>query len=470
MLGAPPTILWLRRDLRLDDHPALTAALAPGGPVIPLFIRDTVTDEQGSAAQWRLGAALASFAARLEGLGSRLILRQGPALVVLRALVAETGAVAVHWTRAYDAPAIARDTEIKACLRAGGVAATGHPGFLLAEPWQISTGQGGPYRVYGPFWKALRQRDTGLPLPAPKHLPPPDRWPHSAALADWCLGAGMRRGAGVVAARASVGEGAAQARLARFLSGPLETYAHDRDFPALPATSGLSEHLSYGEISPRRIWHGGLRALHAGQGGAEKFLSELAWRDFAWHLFHHRPDMGTRNWRPEWDAFPWRGDNSDAEAWRRGRTGVAFVDAALREMIVSGRMHNRARMIAASYLTKHLLTDWRIGLAWFAEYLTDWDAASNALGWQWVAGSGPDAAPYFRIFNPDTQAQKFDPDGAYRARYLAEGQRHPPADALAYDDAIPLSWGPRGRLPATPPMTLAEGRVRALAAYARLGR
>jgi len=277
----------------------------------------------------------------------------------------------------------------------------------------------------------------------------------------------MRRGAAVVSAHQSPGEGAALARLAAFAEGPMAGYAARRDFMAEPATSGLSENLTWGEISPRRIWHRGWRAMEEGNPGAETFLKELVWREFAWHLMHHYPQIASRNWKPDWDAFPWRGDSAEAERWRRGQTGEPVVDAAMREMYVTGRMHNRARMIVASYLTKHLLTDWRIGLDWFAECLTDWDPAANAMGWQWVAGSGPDAAPFFRIFNPATQAEKFDPEARYRRRWVAELSRNPGADALSFFDAAPLSWqlDPARRYP-LPMIDLAAGRERALAALA----
>ena len=232
------------------------------------------------------------------------------------------------------------------------------------------------------------------------------------------------------------------------------------------STSSLSENLTYGEIGPRTVWHAAARALDDGHAGDEHFRKELVWREFAYHLMHHTPHIVDRHWRDAWDAFPWRGDNDDAERWRRGLTGVPFVDAAMREMYVTGKMHNRSRMIAGSYLTKHLMTDWRVGLAWFADCLTDWDPASNAMGWQWVAGSGPDAAPYFRIFNPDTQAEKFDADGSYQRRFVAELSETPGPEALSYFEAVPRAWhlDPTAAYPA-PVIGLAEGRALALAAY-----
>ncbi len=279
----------------------------------------------------------------------------------------------------------------------------------------------------------------------------------------------MRRGAGVVGPWQRVGEAAALARLEAFAAAPMAAYSAERDIPGqADATSGLSENLAWGEISPRSLWATGFRAMQEGNPGAETFLKEVVWREFAYHLMHHTPHILTRSWREGWEDFPWRGDNPDAERWRRGQTGEPFVDAAMREMYVTGRMHNRARMIVASYLTKHLLTDWRVGQAWFADCLTDWDPASNAMGWQWVAGCGPDASPYFRIFNPAGQAEKFDGDQIYRRRWVAELSRNPGPEALSYFEAVPKSWELKpGAAYPLPLVDLAEGRARALAAYAQ---
>lgn len=461
-----PLILWFRRDFRLADLPMLAQAVALRRPLLPVFILDPETEALGAAAKWRLGLAIAAHARRLEGFGSRLILRRGPALAVLERLVAETGAVGAHWSRLYDPAAQARDTAVKAGLRARGLEAVSHAGHLLHEPWQVATGQGGFYRVYTPFWRAVKDRDPGPAMPPPQVWRAPAAWPASAVLADWQLGAGMRRGAAVVAPWQVVGEAAALNRLAQFLAGPIDAYGVARDFPARNGTSRLSENLTYGEIGPRTLWQAGMRAWHEGRAGAEVFLKELVWREFAAHLQHHTPHIAERNWRAEWDGFPWRGDNDDAERWRRGMTGEPLVDAAMREMVVTGTMHNRGRMIVASYLTKHLLTDWRVGQRWFADWLTDWDPASNAMGWQWAAGSGPDAAPYFRIFNPAGQAEKFDPGWVYRRRFVAELSPAPGPEALAYFDAVPRCWRlDAGRPYPAPVIGLAEGRARALAAY-----
>jgi deoxyribodipyrimidine photo-lyase len=444
----------------------LAAAAASGRPVVPVFVLDAETEALGAAAKWRLGLGLAAFARALEGIGSKLILRRGGALEVLQGLAAELGAGAVHWARLYDAEGKVRDTDIKAELRKAGLEAVSHSGHLLFEPWTVATGQGGFYKVYSPYWRAVKGLDVPAPLPTPVRLRGPQVWPASDVLEDWQMGRAMRRGAAVVAQYVGVGEAVAQARLAAFLDGPVDVYKERRDFPAEDATSRLSENLTYGEIGPRTVWHGGMRALHEGRSGAEHFLKELVWREYAYHLLHHSPHITTRNWREEWDGFAWRGDNEDAERWRRGMTGEPFVDAAMREMYVTGTMHNRARMIAGSYLTKHLLTDWRVGQQWFAECLTDWDVAANAMGWQWVAGSGPDAALYFRVFNPETQATKFDAKAAYRHRFIAELAPAPGGDALAYFDAVPRAWGlDASQLYPERMISLALGRQRALDAY-----
>ena len=462
-----PLIIWFRRDLRLADHPMLRAALATGRPLIPLFILDPETDGLGAAPKWRLGLSVEKFAQDLAAMGAHLTLRRGDALAVLEALIAETGAAGVMWQRMYDPAAKVRDTAVKAALKAHGLIAESHAGALLFEPWDVQTGAGGYYKVYTPFWRAVSGRDVAAPLPAPTEWRAPAAWPASDDLADWQMGAAMRRGAAVVLPYQHVGEAAALAQLDAFIGSRVEGYKQDRDFPALTgATSGLSENLAWGEIGPRTIWAAGQRAAQQGAGGAEHFLKELVWREFAYHLMHHAPQMLTENWREGWEAFPWRADNPDAERWRRGMTGEPFVDAAMREMYVTGRMHNRARMIVASYLTKHLLTDWRVGQAWFEDCLIDWDPAANAMGWQWVAGCGPDAAPYFRVFNPAGQAEKFDKDNRYIRRFVAELARPPKADALAYFDAVPKAWGLRATqaYPA-PVIDLAAGRARALAAY-----
>jgi len=469
MSGSSPILLWLRRDLRLSDHPALLAAIGRGGAVIPVFIRDDSVDDLGAAPKWRLGLGLEHLAGRLRDKGSRLIFRSGDALEVLRRLADETGAGAVYWTRLYDPRAIDRDRKVKSALIDAGLDAKSHPGHVLFEPWTVETGEGSYYKVYTPMWRAVKDRDVPGPESAPSRIPAPGAWPDSEALEGWHMGAAMDRGAAVCAPHQNVGEEAAQGRLGWFMAHAVDAYRTGRNLPAEPGCSGLSENLTYGEISPRQCWHAGWRAVQEGAKGAETWVKELVWREFAYHLIYHTPRITSENWREKWDAFPWKTATRSEPvlAWKQGRTGVPFVDAAMREMYVTGRMHNRARMVVASYLTKHMLTHWKVGLRWFEDCLTDWDPASNALGWQWVAGCGPDAAPYFRIFNPETQAEKFDPEGRYRRRWIAEGQAHPPETALSYFDAIPRGWqmSAGDAYPREPVVGLKEGRERALAAY-----
>ena len=463
-----PVIVWIRRDLRLADNPALAGAIRTGRPVIPVFIADETLCGLGAAPEWRLKLGLDHFSERLREAGSRLVFRQGNALSVLKTLVAETGAVGVYWNRAYHPDEIARDRKVKIELRAQSLDANSFPGNLIFEPWEVTTGAGGFYRVFTPFWKNARQIQATPPCAIPLRLSAPAVWPRSDDLADWTARHRMGRGAAIVRPHLLLGERAAQDRLETFCDTRLGNYAKDRDFPARPATSGLSEPLAYGEISPRQIWFHVMRLWQAGAAGAEAFLKELSWREFAYHLMFHTPRILTGNWREEWDAFPWNKDEKHPHviSWKRGRTGMPFVDAAMREMYVSGRMHNRGRMIVASYLAKHLMTDWRIGQRWFENCLTDWDPASNAMGWQWAAGSGPDAAPYFRVFNPETQLKKFDPEGNYRNAWIAEGAKDTSDTAQLYFKAIPRRWrmSPENAYP-PPIISPQKGRERALFAY-----
>ncbi|MBD0865919.1 MAG: deoxyribodipyrimidine photo-lyase [Rhodobacteraceae bacterium] len=465
-------ILWFRRDLRLRDHPALAAACATGRPVIPVCILDPETEALGAAPKWRWGQGVARFAETLAAHGAQLMLQRGAALEVLQSLVAETGARDVYWSRLYDPASVARDTAVKSALKAKGIVARSFPGHLMYEPWTARTKTGGFYKAYTPFWKSRRLHPVDPLVPAPVRIPAPDTWPVSERLADWHLDCAMRRGGPVLAAHARVGERAAQARLDWFVDKRLSSYAVLRDVPAEDGTSGLSEHLALGELSPRRCWWAAGRLFDAGSAGAETFRKELVWREFAYHLMHHTPHIITRNWKPDWDRFPWNSDATHPHvlAWKQGRTGIEFVDAAMRELYVTGRMHNRARMIVASYLTKHLLTHWQIGQAWFDTRLTDWDPANNAMGWQWSAGSGPDAAPYFRVFNPVTQLNKFDKDRRYTRHWLAETVSNPSDDALSFFDAAPPQWGlkPTDAYP-NPIITAEDGRKRALQAYESRG-
>ena len=468
MQSNTPIIMWFRRDLRLSDHPALCAAAESGRPVIPVFICDDAVRGLGTAPQWRLGLGVGHLQDRLREKGSDLILRQGRALDMLQDLIRDTGATAVYWSRLYDPDTVERDTEIKATLKDQGIDARSFGGHLMFEPWSVETKTGGYYKVFTPFWRSVQGRDVAYPLAEPETLPAPDDWPKSEQLADWALGRGMYRGAEIVRPHIQLGEAAAQDRLDYFIDELVGDYVANRDRPGVDGTSNLSENLALGEISPHQCWHAGARAQDQGKQGAETFLKELVWREFAYHLMHHTPRILTGNWKPDWDEFPWQtdGDHPYVLAWKQGRTGLPFVDASLRVMYVTGRMHNRGRMIVASYLTKHLLTHWKIGLDWFADCLTDWDPASNAMGWQWSAGSGPDATPYFRVFNPASQLDKFDPKGVYADKWIAEGRAQPSATASSYFDAVPKRWGlsPDDAYP-DPIVTPADGRKRALGAY-----
>ncbi|RKE93740.1 cryptochrome/photolyase family protein [Sulfitobacter guttiformis] len=473
MSETSPILIWLRRDLRLSDHPALHAACQSGRPVIPVFILDAQYDALAAAPKFRLGLGLEHHGAALEEKGSRLILRRNQsALDALRELIEQTGAKSVYWTRQYDPQAVARDSDVKSALKDEGIEAKSFGGHLMFEPWTVETKTGGYYKVYTPFWRSVKDRDVEAPLAAPAKITAPESWPASDLLADWNMGAAMKRGADVVRPFVQLGEKAAQSRLGAFLAHKVADYDTTRDLPGVDGTSCLSENLALGEISPNQCWHAGQRALHEGKSGAETFLKELVWREFAYHLMHHTPRILDRNWREEWEDFDWNEDERRAEvkAWKQGRTGIPFVDAAMREMYVTGRMHNRGRMIVASYLTKHLLCHWRIGQKWFEECLIDWDPASNAMGWQWSAGSGPDATPYFRVFNPVTQLDKFDKKRDYADRWIAEGHRNPHSDALSFYEAIPRQWNMTAQdsYPA-PVVDVSDGRKRALSAYENRG-
>jgi len=418
-----------RHDLRLADNPALHAAV--GRPIIPIYVFDEDSPgvrAPGGASRWWLHGSLASLARDLAALGSRLHILRGPASELVPALAAAAGASHVFWNRRYDGAGVAIDAAIKARLRAEGVDARSFKAQLLHEPWEVETKAGGPYGVFSPFWRAALQRpEPEAPLPAPKALssaPWPKGAPRRCGLDDLALLPRRPDWAGGLRERWEPGEAGAYARLRVFLSGPLAEYADQRDRPDCAATSFLSPHLAFGEISPRQIWRAVRFAVAARaefERPAGKFLSEVGWREFSYHLLYHNPDLARTNYNARFDDFPWTGPDPDAlTAWRMGRTGFPIVDAGMRELWRTGYMHNRVRMIAASFLVKNLLVDWREGEAWFWDTLCDADPANNAASWQWVAGSGADAAPYFRIFNPVLQGEKFDPSGAYVRAHAPE--------------------------------------------------
>jgi deoxyribodipyrimidine photo-lyase len=422
---APPTLLWFRQDLRLADNPALLAAAA-AGPVIPVYILDDATPGKwamGGASRWWLHHSLGALDRALHAKGSRLILRRGPAADQIKRLVRETGASSVHWNRCYEPFAVERDQKLKAELKSDGIGATSHNAALLYEPHEIANRNGEPFKVFTAFWRACCAIEPAPPGKMPAAIPAPQKWPASESLADWQLLPSKPDWAGGLRQSWTPGEAGAKARLEQFIEEPIADYAGGRDVPGLDVTSRLSPHLHFGEIGPRQVFHAVRFALHRHAALAkpgEKFLSELGWREFCHSLLFHFPQLPERNLRPEFDRFPWRTDAKALTAWQRGLTGYPIVDAGMRQLWQTGWMHNRVRMVTASFLIKHLLLDWRSGERWFWDTLVDADLANNAAGWQWVAGSGADAAPFFRIFNPVLQGEKFDAKGAYVRRYVPE--------------------------------------------------
>jgi deoxyribodipyrimidine photo-lyase len=430
-----PSIVWFRQDLRLQDNPALHAAIARGGPIVPVYMLDDVGERRwvpGGASRWWLHHSLAALDAALRERASRLILRRGEAADELEAIVQATGAAAVFWNRRYEPAAIARDAAIKARLAANGIEAKSFNGALLNEPHTITNKQGRPFQVFTPYWRHC----LTLPVAAPikltaAELPAPARWPRSLELAELELLPTIPWDAGLSAVWQPGEEGAAQ-RLKAFAARAMENYADSRDFPGRTGTSMLSPSLHFGEVSPRQIW-AAVKALAKDSGvfppsnGARVFLAEVGWREFAHHLLFHFPTTPVSPLREEFARFPWAEDpdGKKLRAWQRGRTGYPIVDAGMRQLWQTGWMHNRVRMIAASFLVKHLRLPWTHGAAWFWDTLVDADLASNTLGWQWSAGCGADAAPYFRIFAPVLQGLKFDANGDYVRRWVPELARLP---------------------------------------------
>ncbi|SFX86327.1 deoxyribodipyrimidine photo-lyase [Paracoccus pantotrophus] len=470
----PPSILWLCRDFRFRDNAALAAA-AGAGPVLPVFLIDGALRAQGAASRWRLQRALLAFDAELRRRhGATVLVLEGEPWDILPALAARIGAGSLHMNDWPEPATIAAQQRLGRALAGTPVRLVLHPGHLLVHPRALRTGSGGAYRVFTPFARALRAIGPDRPGGEAASLSPLADPPRGLALDRLDLAPDLHRGRAVLERHAlPAGEAAALARLGDFLDRAAG-YAAQRDRPDLQATSGLSEHLAMGEIGPRDLWaiaSARAKADPAASPGIAAFLTELIWREFAWHLLIEFPRLARQPWRPEWADFPWRGDSAALTRWRRAETGIALVDAGLREMRVTGRMHNRVRMVAASWLTKHLLTDWRLGLAHFADSLTDWDPAANAMNWQWVAGCGPDAAPFFRIFNPERQAAQFDPQGRYRRRWLLGWQGAEGEEARAYFDSLPPGWDvPRTWQDRATPERLAQGRSRALEAHAAFRR
>jgi deoxyribodipyrimidine photo-lyase len=432
----PPVLLWLRQDLRLADHPALCAAVESGAPVIPVFLWAPWEEAEwapGAASRWWLHESLQSLRADLEQRGSRLILRRvaSDSLATLRELLQETGARAVFWSRRYEPQLIARDRRIKEALRADGLDARSFNAALLIEPWDVRNKSGRPFQVFTPFWKHVSATCTAPePLPAPTTLPAPRDWPASAPLEELELMPRIPWHEGM-ARDWQPGEAPAARQLAAFLDDGVEGYSEGRNLPATRGTSRLSPHLHFGEISPRQIWH----AARPWRGG--QFMAEIGWREFAHHLLYHFPHTPGEPLRAEYSRFPWADDAAQLEAWRRGRTGVPLVDAGMRELWTTGWMHNRVRMVVGSFLVKNLRLHWLEGARWFWDTLVDADLAANTLGWQWTAGCGADAAPYFRVFNPVSQGLKFDPTGDYVRRWVPELARLSGGDIHAPWEARP---------------------------------
>jgi deoxyribodipyrimidine photo-lyase len=438
------SLVWLRDDLRLADNPALNAAVSTGDRIAVLYVLDDESPEIrpiGAASRWWLHQSLHQLQQDLAALGGSLILRRGATRDVLPAVVAEVGATSVHWNRRYGS-ARAIDTELKVSLPD----AHSYTGSLLHDPWSVTTGAGTPFKVFTPFWKSiLAGPEPRQPLVAPASIAGVEA--ASDSLESWNL-LPDRTWASEFPDQWAPGEAGAHERLDRFLTTGLALY-HRRDEPGIESTSGLSPHFRFGEISPYQVWHAVESVVTPEtRANASRFLSEVGWREFSYHQLFHNTDIHRRNLRAEFDEFPWEKPNAaHLSAWKKGTTGVELVDAGMRELWKIGTMHNRVRMVTASVLIKNLGIDWRIGEAWFWNTLVDADEASNPASWQWVAGSGYDAAPYFRVFNPELQAAKFDPDSVYRARWIEE------YNTPLYPEPI---------------VSLSETRARALADYSTM--
>ncbi len=471
-------LVWFRRDLRLADHPALRQAAARHQRVIPVYLHaphEEAPWSPGAASRWWLHQSLTALTAALESCGLRLIIRQGDSLALLRELLGETGATAVYWNRLYEPATIARDRVVKAALRDAGFIAESSQAAVLIEPWTLLKTDQTPYQVFTPFWKACRERfPPAAPLPVPR-LSGPESWPVSLPLASLKLPPRLPWADGLAAAWRP-GEAGAQAQLAWFCETALTGYAQWRDWPGRDGVSRLSPHLHFGEISPRQVWNAVANAIGGDpldHKGAETFLREIGWREFAHYVLYHWPHTAEQPLQARFNAYPWREDYADLlHAWQQGQTGYPLVDAGMRQLWRTGWMHNRVRMIVASFLTKNCRIPWQEGARWFWETLVDADLASNSLGWQWTAGCGVDAAPYFRVFNPIRQSEKFDPDGDYLRWWIPEvaklsaSARHQPWTlSLAEQKTAGFALGqdyPR------PVVDLAASRVEALVGYARL--
>jgi deoxyribodipyrimidine photo-lyase len=470
-------ILWFRRDLRLADNPALLRALRAVRRLVPLYIH--APDEEadwrpGAASRWWLHHSLAALDESLRPKGSRLLIRRGPSLETLRQIARETGASQVYWNRLYEPANIARDTAIKQALRGDGLAVESCNSALLREPWAVARGKGEPYKVFTPYWQALQKQGLGEPpQAAPDALPPPPPGLESLERDSLRLLPSLPWDGGLRQAW-QPGEAGAWARLDAFIGEAAADYATERDRPGHPGTARLSPHLHFGEIGPRQIVHALQTRLPPGQAGAESHLRQLGWREFAHHLLFHFARTPDSPLDSRFQRFAWNSpDDGTLRAWQQGMTGIPLVDAGMRELWHTGWMHNRVRMVAASWLVKNLRLHWLEGARWFWDTLVDADLANNTLGWQWVAGCGADAAPYFRVFNPVLQGERFDPDGDYVRRWVPELAKlparhiHQPWQAPA---ALLQSCGIRLGLDYPHPQAdLKASREQALEAFRQLG-
>ena len=477
--GMPdPVLLWFRRDLRLADQPALRAALGTGRPVIPVYVLDDETPGKwrlGRASRWWLAGSLRALGAELEKRRSRLILRSGESVAELVRLAGETGAAEVYFSRGYEPWAVTLETSLAEAAHKRGIVCRRFAGHVLNEPEALRNRSGDPFQMFTPYWKAaLAKEPPAAPLPSPRNIPGAERWPESETLEQWTLEPAKPDWAGGLRQTWTPGEAGAARRLQAFIDDALATYGSERNLPGVEGTSRLSPHLAFGEISPRQCWHAVQSASEGGAGkGAESFLRELYWREFSYHLLFHFPNLPEEPLRPAFAGFPWRRDRKALRAWQKAETGYPIVDAGMRQLWSIGWMHNRVRMIAASLLLKHLLIPWQEGAAWFWDTLVDADLANNSASWQWVAGSGADAAPYFRVFNPALQGAKFDGSGDYVRRWVPELAKLPDAHihapGKAPEDVLVKAGVTLGKTYPRPIIDHDTGRRRALDAYREIG-
>ncbi len=472
-----PAIVWFRNDLRLSDNPALSAAVQTGAPVVCIYILEddhSVRRAMGGASKWWLDKSLRALGADIAQRGGALVLRRGDPLEVLTTMTSTLSPSGVFWNRRYGEAERNADAAVKSALRDCGCEVRSFNGNLLTEPWEITTGSGGHYKVFTPYWRAVREVYTPpSPLAPPNQLAGGDL--PSDALDDWNLHPSRPDWSSGLAQVWSPGEAGAAARLEAFIDGGLATYGEGRNRPDInTGTSGLSPHLAFGEISPAAIWRRVHRVMkasgsNASQDDAWTFLSEIGWREFSYVLLYHHPKLASESYNKDFRHMPWRAASGDLARWQEGRTGYPIVDAGMRQLWQTGWMHNRVRMIVSSFLTKHLLIRWQDGEAWFWDTLVDADPASNAASWQWVAGSGADASPYFRVFNPITQGQKFDPDGNYVRTFVPELAGMPAKHIHAPWEAprsVSLSAGLQpGSIYLAPVVDHKPARQRALDAY-----